>query len=914
MNYTSFSLNGTWSMNYSTEKYIGEENPWDKGYPVENAIPGYWEDMTEKFMLTEFFGSLRINPEYGIQQYPMAGTAPDMALPNIIGNFFYQRTFVCEGINAPASIHFEGVQNAVSVWINNVYLGRHEGYSAPFELYIPNGCIKDGENDIVLSVSNHRLEGFLGEPVSGLTSRAANECTGGITGNVTLRVYNSPLRDLAVKISDDLSLVYAEVEVSEPTDVKWFIYDGDTLLKSGVANGNFSFDTDGLKYWSPESPKLYTLVVKSGEGSIKRQFGIRRLIPDGVQFKLNKKPYYLRGICEHCYFPFTVHPHHDIAEYRKIIKKIKSLGFNYIRFHTFVPCEEYMQAADELGILMHIESPNNTTIEEWREIVKCCRRHTSTVIYCCGNELQLHDAFIEHLRECADEVHKNTDSLFSPMSALRGFEYLFRLEPEKAHELVDTPMLHNPRRFKIANEFCDLYNSYTSGQNSYTSLDCDPKKVDSWSSVYNKPRLSHEICIDGTFTDLSLKDRYKNTKIGNTDMFPSIERHLLAKGVLDKAPTYFNHSSEWQRRLRKYCFECVRRSENLAGYDFLGPIDTHWHTFGYDVGMMNEFYELKPGESVRNVLMYNSPTVIVNDLGWNANFESGETITFGLSASHFGDERLNDAILSVNLIRDNETVIKQSYTVVNVECGKLSKLVDCTLTLPLVENPGAYKLYVTLEGGKTFAENEWEIYVFPKAKIVDAGNVVVSENMTENELIKALKLGKRVLLMGNVPFLTNPTSFRISLAGRTSGNVATVIKDHPITRDIPHEEFCSWQFCKMLEKGKAVIFTDDSIPYDPIIELMSTHKFVIKQSPLFEFNAFGGKALVCTFNFRDDDAGARWLKSKLVEYANSEEFEPSLTLDEKQFDSFIHGQVISVALNNNFAFNPNDKTAKRIKS
>ena len=38
----------------------------------------------------------------------------------------------------------------------------------------------------------------------------------------------------------------------------------------------------------------------------------------------------------------------------------------------------------------------------------------------------------------------------------------------------------------------------------------------------------------------------------------------------------------------------LRRCENMAGYDFLGPVDTHWHTFGYDVGMMNEFFELKP--------------------------------------------------------------------------------------------------------------------------------------------------------------------------------------------------------------------------------------------------------------------------------------------------------------------------------
>ena len=913
MNYTSFSLNGTWRMNYSPDKYTGESNPWKSGYAVEGAVPGYWEDMTDKFALAEFFRHLRINPEYGIQRYPIAGTAPDMALPNVIGNFFYQRTFICENIDAPSCLHFAGVQNAVSVWLNDSYLGRHEGYSSAFTVDIPNGCLKDDENTIVLSVSNHRLEGFEGQPIVGLTSRAACECTGGITGDVELRVYNSPLRDIGVKISEDLSRVSVEIEATEKCRVSWSVFDGKKQLKCGEADGDFTFDTDGLKYWSPESPKLYTLVVECGEGSIERKFGVRRLIPDGVQLKLNGKPCYMRGICEHCYFPITVHPHHDIAEYKKIIKKIKSLGFNYIRFHTFVPAEEYMQAADELGILMHIESPNNTTFEEWCEIVKCCRRHTSTVIYCCGNELQLHDAFIEHLRRCADEVHNKTDSLFSPMSALRGFEYAFNVEPEKDHETVATPMKHNPRRFAVASEFCDLYNSYTSGQNSYFSLDCNPKKVDSWSSIYNKPRLSHEICIDGTFTDLSLKNRYKDSNIGKSEMFSSLEKHLDDKGILKDAPLYFANSSEWQRRMRKYGFECVRRSENLAGYDFLGPIDTHWHTFGYDVGMMNEFYELKPGESVRNVLMYNSPTVIVNDLGYNATFESGESIKFALMASHFGACDLENALLSVKLINDGVVVINQKHSIDKVECGKLSKLIDCTLDLPGVDTPTAYKLYVTLEGGDTFAENEWEIYAFPKATDPDIGNLVVVNSISSGDLRAALEDGKKVLVIGESSFVTNSTSFRISLAGRTSGNAATVISDHPLVRDIPNEGFCSWQFCKLLEKGRAVIFTDDTIPYDPIIQVMSTHKFVLKQSPLFEFNAFGGKLLVCTFNFKSDDAAAGWLRSRLIEYANSDEFDPEFTLSEKQFASLYNGQVIKVAGNENFAFNPNDKTAVRKK-
>ena len=174
MFYDSFSLNGAWEMAYSESVYSGEMNPWTdantavsrfikKSAIILNAVPGYWEDMKEAFGLAPFFGDLKINPEFGTQSYPIAGVCPDMALPNIMGNFFYRRTFNCEGICDDSVIHFDGVQNACSAWLNGEYLGRHEGYSTPFDVSIPAQILRDGENEIVLSVSNIGLTGYGGE-------------------------------------------------------------------------------------------------------------------------------------------------------------------------------------------------------------------------------------------------------------------------------------------------------------------------------------------------------------------------------------------------------------------------------------------------------------------------------------------------------------------------------------------------------------------------------------------------------------------------------------------------------------------------------------------------------------------------------------------------------------------------------
>ena len=916
MTYKSLILDGAWEMAYSPDRYDGVINPFDTkgqftaGTVIENAVPNFWEDMTESFLYAEFFKNLKINPEYGLQQYPISGTCPDMALPNVVGNFIYRCTFECDSPDLSSAVHFGGVQNTLSLWINDVYLGTHKGYSTSFEIDIKEGVLKSGENTIVLSVSNLPLEGYEGEPVSGLTSRAANEYSGGITGSVELWQYESPLRDVAVLISDDMTKADVRVESADKIDFIWEVLNENEIVKSGKADGNFVFDTDGLDFWSPDSPKLYTLVIKDGDSTLERRFGVRALTADDSKVYLNGKPYFMRGVCEHCYYPETLHQTHNISYFRSIIRKFKELGFNYIRFHTFIPFEEYMQAADELGIMMHVESPNNTTFEEWKEIVKYCRRHPSVVIYCCGNELQMDDPFIEHLKKCADEVHAHTDSLFAPMSAMRGLEYCF-IEPDMEDRMKYEPFEHCPDRLKTVGDFSDVYASYTSGHHSYRSTGGDFKAMDEWHKVYNKPRLSHEICIDGTYTDLSLKDRYEGTRVGKSDMFSSLERHLKAKGVLHKAPLYFRNSSQWQRRVRKHCFETLRRSRYIAGYDFLGPIDTHWHTFGYDVGMMNEFYELKPGETVRNVLMYNSATVILTDLGKKSNFTLGENFKTCLSVSHYGEQSLENATLTIRLFADGKIADCKNITVPHIENGDITEAGIFDYDLPYGDKPLALKLCVTLDGEGVYAENEWELYAFPETSEPVADGIRIVGNCEFEELKNMLKNGETVVLFGSKPFDSVETTFKIALAGRTQGNLATVINDHPLMKNMPHDGFCGWQFGEMIEKGNAVCFESELVPFNPIIEMVSTHKNVIRQATLFEFEAMDGKLLVCSFNFDSNDPGAKWFRNEIVSYAKSDKFVPADYIDEMAFDSLVNTLSKKSEANKNFAFNANDKTSTR---
>lgn len=914
------SLNGQWMVDYySDQPYTSEQEP--EFIPAIKAsygnyitpcpVPAYWEDLMELFRSTPLHTKLRYNPLYTLQRYPQAGYVPDMALPNPVGCMIYRKTFTAKAdYTAETELYFGGVQNTVSVWINGQYLGKHEGYSVEFFVPVPAGVIKKGENTVTLAVSNLRLKGYMDRPVSGLTSRAANECTGGIYGDVELRTYPDGLKDLWITTARDCASFTVHTECKTAKTLQ--LFDGQKLVYTAelpAGQNEFELSSEGYQLWTPAAPKLYTAVITTANQRLERRFGIRRLTVEGTKLYLNGEPYFFRGTCEHCYQPITVHPTRDKNYYRKVIRTLKELGFNSIRFHTWVPMQEYMDAADELGMIFEIETPNNTAYAEWREIVRCCRHYSSPVLYSSGNEMLIDEDYIEHLRACAELVHTETDSLFSPISALRGIEY-----HQIGDDIVKEPFPHNAKRLKAVGEFCDVYNSYSHGFTSYSSVSGTPEKLDLDNSIYGKPLLTHEACIQGTYCDLSLKDRYRGTRIGDTEFISSIEKHLEERGLLERAPLYYRNSAAWQRILRKHCFETIRRCESFAGYDFLGDIDTHWHTFGYCVGMMNEFYELKPGETVQNVLRYNSDAVLLADLPECLSYECGARAEIPLHLSNYG-KSLDKATLLLRVTCGGKVLLRKTVHTNALPAGEITGLYTLSFRMPYVEKPQTVKLSATLFGDDTDCENEWELYLFPKfsfkrpsAAELRKADVIVTEQIDEAALQEALAAGKRVVLFGNGPFATVDAKFQLSVAGRTHGHLATVIEDHPLMEDFPHEGFCSWPFRKMMESTHAALLELPRLPHAPIIDIASTYKNVHREAFLFEYSVGKGKLVACTFTFEEDDPAARWLKAKMISYAMSEEFSPRDAITPAELSALCRLPSIDAVGNVNEAQNANDIT------
>ncbi len=923
MSMNTISLCGKWCVDYiSNEQFKGETMPEffveEGGYSESVTVvdvPGYWEDMLDRFRSTTLHTKLTWNPLYTRQTYPQAGYPPDMALPNPVGSFLYKRNFtldedvsVYEGIE----LYVGGVQNALTAWINGTYIGRHEGYSCEFFMQVPQSVLVKGENNITLVVSNNRLAGYKGRPISGLTTRASNTCTGGIWGEIGLRFYPDGIRDAWVSTAKDMSTFTVKVDGGVGVEKTVSIYEKGKLvdqktIKAGDTEATFS--CEGYRFWTPATPNLYDAVICSARSEITTRFGIRRLTSDEHRLYLNGKPYFFRGTCEHCYHPLTVHPTRDKSYYRRVLSTLKGLGFNSIRFHTYIPMPEYMEAADELGMVMEVETPNNTTYSEWQDIVKACRHHASVCGYSSGNEMPIDEAYIEHLNVCADFVHSESDSLFSPMSAMSGVEYV-----SYGDHRVDVPFPHNPTRLAALDAFCDMYNTYSLGATSYTSNDGKAAELDVHNSIYHRPLLSHEICIHGTYIDLSLMDRYQGSRIGETEFMSSVKRHLADMGLLDKANLYYRNSSAWQATLRKYCFETVRRTHSFAGYDFLGDIDTHWHTFGYCVGMMNEFYELKPYETARNVLSYNSDTVLLADLPETRSFYEGQAVSIPLHVSQYGDA-IAKATLNVRVACGDEVILRREIRLSNIENGKVSELYTLRFVMPKVETPRFVTICVSLSGGNTDAENQWELYLFPKmkerrltVKELKHANLTVAEGLDVDTLLEKMKRGERVVIFGTEPFASVKTDFQISLAGRTMGHLATVVADHPILNEFPHRNFCSWQFKNMINGGHAVIVDNDVLPHDPIMDIASAYKNAHREALMFEYRVGNGRLLVCSLNLEEKEPAVAYLKERILAYALSDQFEPKQQLSLYELEKMCRITPPYVGVNVNEAQNKNDIT------
>jgi hypothetical protein len=325
--------------------------------------------------------------------------------------------------------------------------------------------------------------------------------------------------------------------------------------------------------------------------------------------------------------------------------------------------------------------------------------------------------------------------------------------------------------------------------------------------------------------------------------------------------------------------------------------------------MMNEFYELKPSETVENVRRYNSDAVLLADLPKPVNFKSGEDIEIPILLSNYG-AAIDNADLKIAITCDGSCIFEKEIPSIYAPSGEITELFILKTKLPEISSPKKLMILAKLVTDKTATENEWDIYAFPTPeKEISKNPITVSRGMDVSELISRLSSDERVVLYGKSPLPSEPISFQISLAGRTNGHLATVVNDHPITKKLPHDGFLGIQFEELFGNAEAVILDSQDTPFKPIIEAATAYKNAHKEALLFEYSVGKGKLIVCSLDLDGSNPLSLWMKQEIENYASGDGFEPRISITENELLEIIGATVKKSEENTNLAFNKNDVTA-----
>lgn len=309
------------------------------------------------------------------------------------------------------SLAFDGSYMETTVWVNGQEVGSNNNGYTPFTLDITSALLPAGqENLVAVKVDNigRNSRWYTG---SGLYREVHLIVT------EPVHVANWGVYVTTPEISADAATVNVEVSVQNDgaadagttMEVRLLDACGAVLAKSSrdiqaPATINESFTISSPKLWSLDSPALYTAEVRLSSGDVYSvPFGIRSIeISAEKGFLLNGESVLLRGGCVHHDNGFLGAAAIARAERRRL-EILKENGYNAVRCSHNPPSETFLNACDELGLLVIDEftdmwdipkNPNDYSRHFWdcweddlTRMMLRDRNHPSIIFWSIGNEI-----------------------------------------------------------------------------------------------------------------------------------------------------------------------------------------------------------------------------------------------------------------------------------------------------------------------------------------------------------------------------------------------------------------------------------------------------------------------------------------------------------------------------------------------
>ena len=523
-------------------------------------------------------------------------------------------------------------------------------------------------------------------------------------------------------------------------------------------------DASQLEQWSIDHPALYTLTC-DGETE---QFGHTAIRTFGnTTVLLNEKPIYLRGyirgIIAHDHPNMTGKSDYEAA--RKNILQAKKYGFNLVRFHTTIPSEDFVRAADELGMLIHLEIgftyelrtdddgkryKHVTSFGEnlWEETILRLRNHPSVAMFCIGNEMHRSGRF--------PEVHEmiRQGRQLAPTKLILdncGWGEFDRSSSDLfiQHMGYFLPYAHHDDMF-----VCDELWRYDGSMYKVPMRLISQTEI-AETDIYRqavpvKPGLSHEAmhyidipdyaALEKKFDDFCEKvgpEYLEKHGIKKPKYFAGLRDLIAQRGIAEIMPEYIKASQEMKKTCMKIFLEKLRLSP-LCGHEMLQLSDCL--KYENKNGILDFFDDDKYFDPAW-MLKINGDLVLLADLKKERLYED-EPIVADIYASDFLPDAQIGGTLEVTL--DGERIYAGEHFQL---AGGLQKLV-CLNIKP--KNPtGKTKvstLAVRFVSEKIEVSNSWKLWIYPRVEEKPAPAGVTVTNALDDAMFEKLAKGETVVL------------------------------------------------------------------------------------------------------------------------------------------------------------------------
>lgn len=597
--------------------------------------------------------------------------------------------------------------------------------------------------------------------------------------------------------------------------------DGDQVVKVPLK---------AFRPWSPESPNLYTAKVELVENGRTVQtrferFGVRKLEVVGGEFRLNGKPFFVRGAGWHNKYPIDGTAPADIGMMRRIVRRIRDCGFNACRFHTHCPRREIFEAADEAGLLLEPElpyyagvpangqefDPNGDAEELWRNY----RGNPSFAILSGGNE-----------------------GWFGKKASRRFYREAKGRDPD---------------RLVLGN---DGWNNRQTNGPDVSDFEGGPMSV--WprgSFNPERPFVCHEYLNLSVKCDTRLEAKFTGV------MMPDVTRRMreewLSKFGLDFAhgDRLVDAQARMQKIWRKYGIEQARLDPYCDGYSYWALVSG---SGAVSAQLFDPFWDAKPcGEGPEDVARYNSPSCVLMDVAprlygpeaEEARFKrnpfemfltdfatnrvrcAGEGISARFYLAHYGERPLTGVAVAWRLVAGGVVLREGRASADDQAIGAVREVGSAEIEVPSLERAVAATLEVSVEANEGTVANAWEWWLFPRREKLDGRGVYIAGGLRdslggrfaslEDDISKAKTVvappddqaadaarrsGARLITISGVDGEAN-----IRLGWWWMGKqMGSVFENDPALRHLPHDGLMSPLCFRIMKDGAPLEASSDS--------------------------------------------------------------------------------------------------------